>query len=166
MISKTNSIFTANPAACGMTPDKAAGILKDNFGLFDTAAGIGGKDGLIGRNDLEAIVRDNPGLPGEVRAAAQYLLDNPAAFNQLDVAAGIGNLDGLIGQVDVDSYCKGGASSYSAQDACQDGPAANVNDALLGSINLHRVLQNCRPLTTPTLPKIIGWLFVATVARD
>ena len=76
--------------------------LKKYFDLLDTAAGIGGKDGLIGRNDLEAAAK-NPGLPAELRNACKFLLANPAAFNQLDVAAGIGSCDGLIGKCDVDA---------------------------------------------------------------
>ena len=154
MISKINSMINVKPATCGMTPDKAAGILKDNFGLFDTAAGIGGKDGLIGRNDLEAIVRDNPGLPGDVRAAAQYLLDNPAAFNQLDVSAGIGNLDGLIGRNDVDSFTRSGAPSPAAQKALQSDPFAKLDPAYVKGYGLRRLLKDCRPpsVRAPAVP--------------
>jgi|GEM_PF-6947369 len=74
--------------------------LNAHFDLLDTAAGIGGRDGIIGRADLEAAVQ-NPGLPQELRDACQFLLDNPAVFNRLDVAAGIGRVDGRIGRADV-----------------------------------------------------------------
>lgn len=75
------------------------------FDLLDTASATGGKDGLIGRCDLEAAAK-NPGLPAELRQACQFLLANPAAFNQLDVGAGLGDCDGLIGKCDVEAALK------------------------------------------------------------
>jgi hypothetical protein len=87
----------------GMNIDKAVSVLQKNFDLLDTAAGIGGKDGLIGKKDLQAILK-NPNVPREVKSAARFLLQNPAYFNQLDVAAGIGQVDGLIGKADVKAY--------------------------------------------------------------
>lgn len=86
-----------------MTMDRAVSAVHKHFDLLDTAAGIGGKDGLIGVNDLQAITK-NPSAPRELKEAAQFLLKNPAYRNQLDVAAGIGKVDGLIGRVDVNAY--------------------------------------------------------------
>ncbi|MGI5864503.1 MAG: hypothetical protein ACOX6T_20970 [Myxococcales bacterium] len=77
-------------------------VLRNNFDLLDTAAGVGGKDGFIGKNDLEAAMR-NPNLPKEIRDACRFLLNNPSAWNQLDVGAGIGKCDGIIGRCDVDA---------------------------------------------------------------
>ena len=88
-----------------MTMDKAVATVKENFDLLDTAAGIGGKDGLIGVADLKAITK-TPAAPSHLKEAAQFLLNNPAYRNQLDVAAGIGKVDGLIGKCDVDAYQK------------------------------------------------------------
>ncbi|HEY3450546.1 MAG TPA: hypothetical protein VGK67_29590 [Myxococcales bacterium] len=83
----------------------AVNELNDHFDLLDTAAGIDGKDGLIARCDLEAALK-NPGLPPELRQACQFLLANPAAFNQMEVSAGIGKCDGLIGKCDVGAALK------------------------------------------------------------
>ena len=99
--SNYKSIKTNSP----MTLDKAVATVKENFDLLDTAAGIGGKDGLIGVVDLEAITK-TPAAPSHLKEAAQFLLNNPAYRNQLDVAAGIGKVDGLIGKVDVDAFQK------------------------------------------------------------
>lgn len=98
------------PARAPMTLDAAHQVLARHFDLLDTAAGRGGKDGLIGRADIEAILR-NPGAPPEVRDAARFLLANPAMFNQLDVAAGIGRVDGLIGRKDIDAYQPSGGGA-------------------------------------------------------
>ena len=49
-----------------MTLDKAAQILKDNFNIADQAAGIGKRDGLVGKKDLEALAK----TPGELGPAA------------------------------------------------------------------------------------------------
>jgi len=69
------------------------------FDLLDTAAGKGKKDGLIGHSDLRAASK-NPALPQELREACRFLLNNPAAYNQLDAAAN-GKRDGLISRQDV-----------------------------------------------------------------
>jgi hypothetical protein len=84
------------------------------FDLLDTAAGSGGKDGLIGRCDLEAALK-NPDLPQELKDACKFLLDNPAAFNELETAAGIGDCDGLIGKCDVDAALTSAPKSAPAE---------------------------------------------------
>ena len=91
--------------------------LKDNFDLLDTAAGIGGKDGFIGKNDLEAAVK-NPSLPKELRDACRFLLENPSAWNQLDVGAGIGDCDGIIAKCDIDAV----SARLAEQAAAAEGP--------------------------------------------
>ena len=96
-----------------MNMDQAVATVKDNFDLLDTAAGIGGKDGLIGVADLKAILK-TPAAPQRLKEAAAFLLNNPAYRNQLDVAAGIGKVDGLIGKNDVDAYQKANAGKASA----------------------------------------------------
>jgi len=48
-----------------------------NFDMVDTAASIGSKDGIIGKVDLEAAMR-NESFPPEVRAAAYHLLQSGA----------------------------------------------------------------------------------------
>jgi hypothetical protein len=70
------------------------------FELLDTAAGIGTEDGQIGRVDLQAAV-GNPGLPADLKQACQFLLDNPAVFNEINAAAG-GTDNGLITKADVE----------------------------------------------------------------
>src|SRR5688500_13018686 len=48
--------------ACGCEPtgplsrSQALSICRDNFNLLDTAAGIGDRDGIVGRADLQAIL--------------------------------------------------------------------------------------------------------------
>lgn len=86
------------PAA--MDEGRAAEVLRNNFQLLDTAAGIGKKDGLVSKEDLQAIL-ENPGAPQELKDAASFLLENPAAFNALENREYNGELDGLIGRGDV-----------------------------------------------------------------
>lgn len=105
----------------GMNIDTAHQILGRYFNIADTAAGIGGKDGLVGKNDLAALV-NTPGAPPELRAAAQFLLQNPALFNALDTAAGIGKVDGLIGRNDMDAYQPVGGPGAGAPQAPAPGP--------------------------------------------
>lgn len=70
-----------------------------HFDLLDTAMGSD-KDGIVRRGDLEAVVR-NPSLPQELRDACRFLLDNPAAFNQLETASGTEGCDGNMTRADV-----------------------------------------------------------------
>ena len=88
------------PGYNGMTPNKAIDILINNIDIFDTAAGIGRKDNIIGKQDLEAIM-NNPNIDPELKAAAEYLLENEAVFNSLDRAANRGGWDQKIGLNDL-----------------------------------------------------------------
>lgn len=95
--------FDQNPQVTGpMTLGRAAAILKKYFSVLDQAAGIGDKDGLIGKPDLEAIVRCE-GAPADLRAACQWLLENSSFFDNLETSAEGGRRDGLIGLNDLDT---------------------------------------------------------------
>lgn len=85
-----------------MTAGRAAVILKRYFGVLDAAGGQGGLDGRIGKTDLEAVAAA-PGAPPDLKAAVQFLLDNPAIFDAVDTAAGVGDRDGIIGMRDLDA---------------------------------------------------------------
>lgn len=94
----------------------AVETLSKNFSLLDTAAGIGGKDGVVGQADLKAAL-NNPKLPSELKDAIRFLMQNPAAMHQLDVAAGKGNVDGFISQADMDAAVKSLATDTKTPDA-------------------------------------------------
>lgn len=83
----------------------AVETLNKNFSLLDTAAGIGGKDNVVGQLDLKAAM-NNPKLPKELKDAISFLMQNPAAMHQLDVAAGKGNVDGFISKADMEAAVK------------------------------------------------------------
>jgi len=83
----------------------AVETLNKNFSLLDTAAGIGGKDNVVGQLDLKAAM-NNPKLPKELKDAIGFLMQNPAAMHQLDVAAGKGNVDGFISKADMEAAVK------------------------------------------------------------
>jgi hypothetical protein len=105
---------TTNVPATSMDEQTALQTIRDNFDLFDTAAGVGKPDGLIGRNDLQAIL-NNPNVPANVKAAAKFMLDNPAYFNKAETAQFHGQMDGLLGRGDVDAeLARIGGSSTSA----------------------------------------------------
>jgi hypothetical protein len=96
-----------------MTLARASMLVDKHFDILDTAAGLGEKDGIVGRPDLEAIAKGaNPGASAELVEACKWLLDNPAMFNALDMAAGIGGADGKIGRVDT----RAAVQKYSALD--------------------------------------------------
>ena len=86
-----------------MTPVRAASILEKYFDLLDTAAGIGKKDGIIGKQDLEAAAK-NPDAPQELKDAVNYLLKNPMMLNALDVGSGVGEVDGKISKGDLKKF--------------------------------------------------------------
>ncbi len=89
------------------TAKSAAGVLMRYFNLLDTAAGAGKRDGLIGRGDLEAALK-NADLPEELRTVIDYLCTNSAAFDLLDSAnAKKGKKDGLIGWGDLEKIANG-----------------------------------------------------------
>lgn len=80
--------------------ERALLTLQAHFDTFDTAAGIGWRDGLVGREDLQAIARSGGASP-ELRRAAGFLLSHPEYLNRLDTAAGVGFVDGRVGRDDV-----------------------------------------------------------------
>ncbi len=75
--------------------------LSRYFDLLDTAAGIGTKDGVVAKVDLQAAVT-NPDLPDDLKKACQFLLDNPAVYNEINAAGGASD-DGFITKADVDA---------------------------------------------------------------
>jgi hypothetical protein len=91
--------------------EEAVEQLHQHFDLLDTAAGIGGRDGVIARCDLEAAAK-NPGLDPKLREACQFLLDNPAAFNQL--SANVGAADGFIRRDDLNAHASAPAAPLPA----------------------------------------------------
>ena len=95
-----SSVANGDVNTSGETYQQALQTISDNFSLFDTAAGVGAPDGLIGRNDLQAIL-NNPGVSADVKAAAKFMLDNPAYFNEAETAQYGGKMDGLLGKGDV-----------------------------------------------------------------
>ncbi|MCA9793606.1 MAG: hypothetical protein KC910_17465, partial [Candidatus Eremiobacteraeota bacterium] len=90
------------PSTADITPVQAARVLRDNMDYLDTAAGIGEADGIVGRNDLEAM-RNNPKTSPELRGTIDYLLQNDAVWRSMD-ASGAGsnriNLEGLNNYID------------------------------------------------------------------
>lgn len=77
-----------------------------HFDVFDTAAYGGGRDGRVGREDIEAVANGSQ-YSAEQRAAAQYLLDNPQEYVRLDTAnqgGGLYTADGDIAREDVDAF--------------------------------------------------------------
>jgi hypothetical protein len=93
----------------GMSPDRLAGdtaiaVLLTHFGDIDTAAHGGNADGIFSIHDLEA-VRDNTALPPELRAAARYLLDNPALRALVDGSNDDGgDEDGKFAAADLQAF--------------------------------------------------------------
>lgn len=76
---------------------------EQNFSVFDTAAHGGRTDNRVSREDVEAVANGSQYSPAQ-RQAAQYLLDNPAAFALLDTGRDGGGLyaaDGVISREDV-----------------------------------------------------------------
>jgi len=73
---------------------KAIGALNyyKNYDMVDTAAGIGSKDGIIAREDLEAAFR-NESFPDEVRAAA-YHLAQPGVWDRIHSDGFLSKADG------------------------------------------------------------------------
>src|SRR5262249_2938914 len=102
----TSSCSSSQP----MTQMDALRTLLDNFDLADTAAGIGSRDGVIGRADLQALI-DAPGTTPKLKAAARYGLDH---FSRFDEAAGLwGKEDGLIGRIDLQVGMEGASMNRS-----------------------------------------------------
>lgn len=87
---------TTQPAAGSTTPQamdahQACGLLNSNFD------NIKGKDGMVGRKELEKAVSD-PNTSPQMKAAAQFLLDNKSAFRELDRADSRSMREGPFGE--------------------------------------------------------------------
>ncbi len=93
------SLPTTNPT-WQQSWSNAVNAVEKNYDSLDTAFGLGGKDGVIGRCDLEAALK-NPAISEELRAACRFLLENEAAFNELSAASGSGECDGFIRKDDI-----------------------------------------------------------------
>jgi hypothetical protein len=80
-------------------------VFRDHFERFDTAAEGGSRDGIVSREDLQAVANDASGrYSQEERDAAIYLLNNRTAFALLDTGGKwsmAGVTDGKIGRDDV-----------------------------------------------------------------
>jgi len=118
------------------TYGEAVRAFAENFDLLDTAAGRGGKDGIIGGNDLRALLK-NPDAPPRLKSAVRFLLRNPAFLHQLDVAAGRGCVDGMVTREDVDAASgsqprwQAGAQPGSRAGASATQPTPDTLDAIL-----------------------------------
>lgn len=69
-----------------ITPEQALTVIRDNADAFDQAAGQGSNDAVIGIEDLRAVADADNDFDPDLRAAAQYLLDNPRFFDRVEVA--------------------------------------------------------------------------------
>ena len=65
-----------------------------NFDYLDTSMGVGMRDGSIGRCDIEAALK-NKDVPLDLREACEYLVDNPALFNQISHGGGFLTREGI-----------------------------------------------------------------------
>jgi len=94
-----------------MTAQKAVSTLKNRFYEAASAAGKAGRgrrgvhvmldsDRMLTKKDLKEIVADKS-YPQDLRAAADYLLDNPGLFKDLDGATAWGIRDGKIDMDDI-----------------------------------------------------------------
>jgi hypothetical protein len=86
-----------------MDDDSAILGLAENFSEFDQASD-GDQDGIISREDLEAMLKSDD--PVKV-AVARYLLNNGELWNRLDIAGGDqndGDADGLVSRDDLTAY--------------------------------------------------------------
>jgi len=86
--------------------DTALAVLQAHFATLDTADEGGDPDDKVSRDDLEAAAGDE-GLPPELRAAAQYLLDNPTLYGLVDTGddgSGPVAADGDITRSDLDEF--------------------------------------------------------------
>ncbi len=94
----------AETEECESEPESAQDLARasqtvvEHFDLLDTASGQA-RDGLVSRQDLESLLRDNPDAPPELRDACELLLRNESYFHSADAAQG-GTPDGLISRDD------------------------------------------------------------------
>lgn len=80
----------AQPTPKKMNFKEAVNVLSHHRGVLDTANSKSKRDKKFHRRDLKAIVEDNPDVPGRLKKASQFLLDNPAYYRRLRDAAGPG----------------------------------------------------------------------------
>jgi len=86
--------------------DTALAVLQEHFAALDVADEGGDPDGKASRDDLEAAAGDETLAP-ELRAAAQYLLDNPTLYGLVDTGddgSGPSASDGDITSDDLDQF--------------------------------------------------------------
>ncbi len=86
--------------------DTAVSVLLEHFDRLDTADDGGDPDGLVSRDDVEAVAAD-PTAPWELQAAARYLLDNPTLYTLVDSGADGGgpwSSDGDIKRADIETF--------------------------------------------------------------
>ncbi len=70
--------------------------------VLDTSFGEAGPDGLLRREDRQAILH-SPDAPASARESARSMLENPGIFDWVDgVAQGDGHTDQIIGQSDLE----------------------------------------------------------------
>jgi hypothetical protein len=94
---------------------EAAKVLQENFDQLEQAAGINGKDGLLGVEDLKAIQND-PNASQALKDACKYYLDNPEAFAKLSGASGQAREDGLVTMEDLAAAASGATGSTGSAD--------------------------------------------------
>lgn len=124
-----------------LTIEEAVRILQNHFFLLDTAAGVGSRDGLIGRNDLEAVLA-SPDAPEELRQAAAMVLRNPMYYNSLDTAQNGGRNDGLIGKGDLDAFLRQLSGGVGGSDPAAGGDSkAEELAAIEDAIALHDAMD-------------------------
>lgn len=70
-----------------MTAERALVEVMLSFDTLDTAAGTGTQDGHIGRCDIESAL-DNRDLKSQLRAACEFIKENPALFNEVSKNGG------------------------------------------------------------------------------
>jgi len=88
-----------------MTPQIAVQTILQNYSLFQNAVpgnNSGSNNGCINMQDIQSLIQNNQNLPANVKAAAQYLENNPAVFQSLDTASNGGNPNATSGGGDPD----------------------------------------------------------------
>ena len=113
-----------------MSPVQAARILRDNAGILDRAAGNGSVDGILGRNDWSAALK-NPEATPELREAINYTLNNQSVWRAMDASGAGGNrvdLNGLNSLID----------GYENRPGYSDGPMTDRRAASI--MNYHSPL--------------------------
>lgn len=100
-LEKAGTLGVEGPVADEWTPGQAAAVIDRHLSIVDLAAGSGEADQKFVLADLEAVVA-SPNAPADLRAAAGYLIDNPAAWNQLkSYNAGLFGPDDVVGRPDL-----------------------------------------------------------------